>query len=156
MKDINIIMRAVDESLFSGAKVAHGLSHPVIRRQGGEYLLAVFAYFVTREDARNGTLARPAKWALVDLKTEEVVEVNNCDEKDFSSAKEGSYNMTAYSDGKPTREKVKEVYKLLDDFRTSYVEAKKNVDSLAEAYLEELFKIVPDEYRTFYKDISNI
>ncbi len=157
MKDISIIMRAVDERLFSGAKVAHGLSHPVIRRQNGEYQLAVFSYLVSRDNARNGTLSRPTKWALVDLKTEEVVEANSCEEKDFSdAAKEGSYNMTVYSNGKPTKEQVKDVYKLLDEFRAAYAEAKENVDSLVKAYLNELFKIVPDEYIAFYKDISNI
>lgn len=155
MKDLSAIMRAVDESLFAGAKVAHGLSHPVIRRQNGEYKLAVFAYYVTRDNARNGTLSRPSKWAVVDLKTEEIIEVNSCEEKDFTVADWGSsYNMTVYSKGKPTKEQVKEAYSLLDEFRASYAESADNADCLAEAYLKELFELVPDEYVVFYKDIS--
>lgn len=155
MKELGSIMRAVDESLFAGAKVAHGLSHPVLRCQNGEYKLAVFAYYVTRDNARNGTLSRPSKWAVVDLKTEEIVEVNSCKEKDFTVADwNSSYNMMVYSKGEPTKEQIKNAYILLDEFRAEYSNSSAKADCLAEAYLKELFGLIPDEYVRFYKDIS--
>lgn len=155
MKELDSIMRAVDESFFAGAKVAHGLSHPVLRRQNGEYKLAVFAYYVTHDNVKNSTLSRPSKWAVIDLKTDEIVEVNSCKEKDFTVADwDSSYNMTVYSKGKPTKEQVKNAYALLDEFRAEYSNSSAKADCLADAYLKELFELVPDEYVMFYKDIS--
>lgn len=158
MKSIMNCMREFDLAMFSGAKVPHGLSFPVIRYQDGRYVLAAFAFYMKPENIKNAKLSRPCKWLVADLITGEIETVYNCQEQDFSSEPiDGLYDMNTYLyNEKPTKEKVNQLYALIDDIRQECCPEEKNIDDSARKYLTNLLNVVPVEYGLFYEQLANI
>ncbi len=151
-------MKEFDFAMFSGAKVPHGLSFPIIRYQDGRYVLAVFAYYMKPDYLKNGKLPRPCKWLVADLVTGEVEAVYNCQEQDFSSEPiDGVYDMNTYlSNEKPAKEKVNQLYAMIDDIRQAYCAENKDEKEGVQEYLTNLLKVVPAEYGRFYEQLANI
>ena len=80
-EDILSIMQETENVLFNGAKIPHGISHPVIRIENGKYYLAAFAYVYNKTNLEEHTLYRPSRWITMDLESGETVEINVCEQK---------------------------------------------------------------------------
>ena len=157
MKDILSIMQETENVLFNGAKIPHGISHPVIRIENGKYYLAAFAYVYNKTNLEEHTLYRPSRWITMDLESGETVEINVCEQKDFSTAPfDKLYDLSDFEEVKVESEKIKELYAVLDDIRKAYIEEGANVLPDVIKYLGEICLITPKEYRRFYKELVNI
>ncbi len=157
MKALSAVMKDLDFSLFGGAKVPHGLSHPIVRYENGEFYFAVFAFGLSAEKVRTNQLGKPSKWALADLESGEIKFTFSCMEKDFSPASEDIlYDMSTFAGDRPTQKDVEKVYEQFEAIRSTYVSNKDAVLPLIKEYMEALSKVVPTAYFKFYKDLSNI
>lgn len=157
MRTLISIMEEIDQKVFSGTKISHGISHPVIRYEKGKYYLAVFAYLMRREYVENKTIERPCRWVLADLKSGEIENIISCDENDFSQAPKGMmYDMSVYAGNAPSENDVDNVYSMFESIRKKHIESDENIFPLAIGYLGALYKIVPKAYCRFYKELANI
>lgn len=80
---------------------------------------------------------------ICDLKTGEIIQRYSCSDNEFSDSK----HQKLYWDS---------IYALMDLIRHEYARCENLNKKLHKEYFERISCITPEEYRIFYKDLSNI
>lgn len=80
---------------------------------------------------------------ICDLKTGEIIQRYSCSDNEFSDSK----HQKLYWDS---------IYALMDLIRHEYARCENLNKKLYKEYFERISCITPEEYRIFYKDLSNI
>lgn len=152
VKELN---KKVQPAALHGAKVPHGVSNPVIRKEEGKYYIAYFVYTYERSNMASNMYPRPSEWILADIKTGDVVSVYECNEKDFSEQKfNRMYSLTDKNVKKPNEDYFTVMDNLFDTVRASIVFGNQMDMASYSAYLRDLLAITPEEYKIFYKELS--
>ena len=155
MITIHEVNKKVKPLLFSGAKIPHGISNPVIRKEEGEFVIAYFGYLYNKQNLLTNKYSRPVQWMLVDIETGELIKTYSCIKNDFS--KEPNDKMYSLDDPtvkKPTSEFFDVMDHLFDTVRASLIFGKAMDMESYKAYMNSLMAITPTEYRVFYKELS--
>ena len=153
----NEIMSIVDRDILNGEKTPHGLSNPVLFKDGDIVFLAVFVFFYNRVDYVKGMLNRPTFWALADISTGNIVSRFETKEKDFSDAPyEKKYNIRSNQAYDLSNEYYAKAYGLMDKVREHYLKCGEILSDCYRDYLKMVLANVPEDYQRFYKELSNI
>ena len=141
-----VVNSLIQKNILSGAKIPHSTSYPVIYKESNKYYLAVFVFFFSKEDIQEGKINRPSVWALVDIKTGEIIEERQTKDIDFSDA---SYDIKydVKTDAQyDTSKKYYDRSKIINDgkfYKEEY-----------QYYLNKIVANIPKEYQRFYYDLS--
>ncbi len=145
----------IQKNVLSGAKVPHSTSYPVIYQENGQYYLAVFVFFFTREDIESGAVDRPTMWAIADLETGEIIEERNTKDIDFSDAAyDVKYNVRADGPYDTSKKYYDDAFAILDSVRSKLITSKKLYRAEYQFYLDKIIANIPKEYQRFYRDLS--
>lgn len=141
--------------ILRDSKTSYSTSQPLIYFDKGKFYLAAFAFFYTKDNAKNGVVDRPIAWALADIETGEIIKKYETKEKDFSDA---SYNVK-YSlrpDGKYdlSTEYYNKAFEILDSVRKKIINGETFPKEEYKRYLKAILANVPKEYQRFYTDLS--
>jgi hypothetical protein len=152
------VFNGLQKNIMGGAKTPHGMSLPILRRTEEGYALAVFVFFFNAEEVGSGVLRRPAKWALADLETGEMIAEYNCSEHDFSSAPfEKLYNVSPMSITRPPiSDYCEKEFGLLDKVRSELIETGKLNTADYDLYLNMITQKIPEEYQRFFFELGNM
>lgn len=149
------IYQKIHPLALGGRKVPHGISNPVLRREGEQLYLAFFVYSYTREQLRKGTIGRPVSYILADITTGQLLREVSCSRADFSDAPADAVFSTANPNPKPDQAFYTRVYGMLDAVREEYLTAGTVNTPGYGAYLEQMLQAVPPSYHRFYRELSN-
>lgn len=157
LKPIRKIIDELNRLVVGGAKVLHGMSHPVIRKTADKhYAIAIFVLTYSKTDLDNELLPRPSKWILADVTTGEVIQENLCSALDFSEQSfEKMYSSKILHESPITRAYYDNMYNIFDTIRTVLFDTGSLDPKLYQEYMELLLKIIPQEYQIFYTELSN-
>lgn len=152
IKELN---KKVQSLALNGAKIPHGISNPVIRRENDKYYVAYFVYVYDRKNLATKQYPRPSEWILLDVATGDMVEINECVEKDFSEQDMSKlYSLVDPKVKKPDANYFAVMDNLFDTVRASVVFGKQLDMASYKAYFTKLLAITPAEYQVFYKDLT--
>lgn len=100
-------------------------------------------------------IKRPSSWALLDIKTGEIVENRTCSEYDFSNESfSNSYSITPDAEYDLSKKYLLSTWKLLDSVRYELI-VRKNVNTVIYYdYLARVLNNTPREYQIFYEELS--
>lgn len=151
----SVVVRNVQNNILGGKKVPHSISQPVLHFENGQYYLAVFVFFFNRNDIKKQKIKRPSSWALLDIKTGEIVENRTCSEYDFSNESfSNSYSITPDAEYDLSKKYLLSTWKLLDSVRYELI-VRKNVNTVIYYdYLARVLNNTPREYHFFYEELS--
>ena len=145
----------IQKNILDGAKTPHSTSYPVVYCENGEYYLACFVFFFTREDIEAGKVDRPTVWAIADIETGEIIEERETKDNDFSDAPyDVKYNVRADGVYDTSREYYDKAFKILDSVRSKIINDGKFYKGEYQYYLNMILANVPKEYQRFYTDLS--
>lgn len=151
------VFRAVRQHALDGRKTPHGVSNPVLRRDGGRVCLAFFVYLYGKANLDSLRMPRPSLWLLADVRTGEVLRRVPCAEEDFSGQPADKLYSAAYPDRPDaSAQRFEQLFRSLDEVRKQYCETG-SLDTAAYAeYLENMLTLVPPDYRVFYRELSAV
>ncbi len=150
--DVNAI---IQRSILDGQKVSHSTSYPVIYNEKGNYYLAVFVFFFSKEDIQEGKINRPSVWALVDIKTGEIIEERQTKDIDFSDASyDMKYDVKADTQYDTSKKYYDEAFAILDSCRSKIINDGKFYKGEYKYYIDKIVANIPKEYQRFYYDLS--
>lgn len=142
---------------LNGQKAPHSTAQPVLREQDGKIYFAAFVFFFNREEIQSAMVHRPELWILGDLRTGEVSQRYSCSVTDFSACDhEKLYNISPEGLGKIDDAYWFATYALMDLIRNEYLQYGVLRRDLYKKYLARICNATPEEYRVFYKELSNI
>lgn len=100
---------------------------------------------------------RPTMRIICDLKTGEIIQRYSCSDNEFSDSKHQKlYNISAKDVLPVSKHYWDSIYALMDLIRHEYARCENLNKKLYKEYFERISCITPEEYRIFYKDLSNI
>jgi len=142
---------------MSGIKVPHKVSLPVLRRTNDGYDLAAFVFLFSAEQLKKGEINRPSYWVTADISTGTIFNRYDCRKCDFSNETfDKKYSINETSEITLNGEFYNKLYALLDTVRKTVINDKRlNVEKYDE-YLSLILKTIPQSYRVFYKELSNV
>ena len=151
----SVVVQNVQNNILGGKKVPHSISQPVLHFEKGQYYLAVFVFFFDRNDIKKQEIKRPSRWALLDIRTGEIVENRTCSEYDFSNESfENSYSIMPDAEYDLSKKYLLSTWGLLDSVRYELI-ARENVNTVIYYdYLTRVLNNIPREYQIFYKELS--
>lgn len=150
--DVNKI---IQKNIMNGQKISHSTSYPVIHYENGNYYLAVFVFYFSREDIENGKVDRPTLWAIADIETGEIIEERQTKEVDFSDASyDIKYDIRTYAKYDTSKKYYDEAFAILDSCRSKIISDKKLYQVEYKYYLDKIVNNIPTEYQRFYYDMS--
>lgn len=147
----------LEKSILRGAKIPHGTSNPVFRIENGKYCIAAFVYTYNRRLRENKLVKRPAYWGIMNPRTGEIIECNDCHRKDFSSMELDKVcnleqeNWTAYSD-----DYNNQTIDIFNEVLRKYIATGEFDKSLNNEYMSRVIKMAPVDFRRLYGDLCNI
>ena len=148
------IMNDLQKTILDGQKIPHSISQPVVRNVDGRYYLAVFIFFFSKKDIEEKKISRPEMWALLNLVNGSIEHKYNCRTDDFCDENfKNRYSIITDSSSITSKNYLTEIWSLMDSVRLSCIEGKINQD-LYKAYLTEVLRTIPQEYRVFYNRLS--
>lgn len=150
------IVKKMNRRILGGTKTPHSNSFPVLRKEEGEIVIAIFTQMHTKEQLQMKVMQRPIYWCYADIGDGENFKGHYCKEVDFCSA---SFDRL-YPKKEPktvgTKEDVEDLYKRLDVIRKRYIDTK-ILDALSyQDFLAKLFAIIPSGQLNFYKELSKM
>lgn len=155
MLTIKEINQRVQSSVFSGAKVPHGVSNPVIHREEDTYYISYFVYVYDKKNIDTGEYQRPIQWILVDIKDGGIEKTYDCYVKDFSNQRfDKLYSLVDTSIKRPDNSYFDVMDNLFDTVRASIAFGGAIDEASYKAYLSSLMAITPSEYKIFYSELS--
>lgn len=155
MVKMDIINKQIQNNILGGAKTPHSTSYPVIHREKGEFYLAVFTFFYSREDIEAGMVERPTMWAIADIETGEIIEERLTKDKDFSDASyDIKYSVRADAQYDTSKKYYDEAFAILDSCRSKIINTGKFYPGEYKFYLDRIIANIPKEYQRFYQDLS--
>jgi len=155
MENLKTIMSQLNRQFLGGSKIPHGMSNPILRKQDGQYVIAVFFYTYKKEHLDAKRLPRPKYWMVADIETGKLIKENSCQDTDFSKQSfEELYSMEKPDLIKPTPEYFNELFKLFDEVRDSLIKTGTfNSDKYFE-YMNKMLALVPPSYHIFYSELG--
>ena len=150
-------MNRIRQNALNGQKTPHSTSQPVLRMYNGELCFAAFVFFYNKEQLQSAMVNRPTMWIICDLKTGEIIQRYSCSDSEFSDSKHQKlYNISAKDVLPVSKHYWDSVYALMDLIRHEYARRGNLNKKLYKEYFERISCTTPEEYRIFYKDLSNI
>lgn len=151
------VAATIRENALGGQKTPHGTSQPVLRLHDGKLCLASFVFFYNKEQLQSAMVKRPTMWVVGDLKTGEIFQRYLCSDNEFSDSEHQKfYNISTKNILLVSKLYWDSTYVLMDLIRDEYTSYGTLNKRLYKEYLERIYCTVPEEYRIFYKDLSNI
>lgn len=155
MEKSMVVNSLIQKNILSGAKISHSTSYPVIYKESNKYYLAVFVFFFSKEDIQEGKINRPSVWALVDIKTGEIIEEKQTKDIDFSDASyDIKYDVKADAQYDTSKKYYDEAFAILDSCRSKIINDGKFYKEEYQYYLTKIVANIPKEYQRFYYDLS--
>lgn len=149
------VFRAVSREAVQGRKLPHGVSHPVLRTWEGRLCLAFFVYFYQKKDLDDMAFPRPSAWLLADLRSGQITGRFSCAQQDFSrQPTDRRWSMKHPSRPNDADGLCRRLYAQLDSVRESCLEGRGLDRGAYDAYLENILRLVPPDYRVFYQELS--
>lgn len=143
------------KNIMGGVKTPHSTSQPVVYFQDGNYYLASFVFFYTKDDIENGKVDRPTMWAIVDIETGEIIKKYETKEKEFSDASyDVKYNVRTDGEYNTSKEYYDKAFSILDSVRSKIIGDGKFYKGEYQYYLNMILANIPKEYQRFYTDLS--
>lgn len=157
MKPLNKITQEVRKKVLKGAKIYHNTSFPVLRKEDNKFYLAVFVTFYAMEEVHLGTVERPTYWMLLDISTGDVVKEYFTRDVEFSDAPYRRYVITGNVEfAQVFNSYYDEAFDLLETCRDNILHSNTFNESVYNAYLKKILATVPNDYKRFYQDLSNV
>lgn len=151
------VMNRIRQNALNGQKTPHSTSRPVLRMYNGELCFAAFVFFYNKEQLQSAMVNRPTMWIIYDLKTGEIIQRYSCSDSEFSDSKHQKlYNISAKDVLPVSKHYWDSAYALMDLIRHEYARRGNLNKKLYKEYFERISCTTPEEYRIFYKDLSNI
>lgn len=149
------VNQGIRDTIFRQVESCHAVSHPVIRKVGDEYCLAVFVTRFTRDELMGNMIRRPDIWALADLETGKVQKIVRCTDEDFSDA---PAEEVLHFDDWPVRSEgdYERLFTRLDEVREELLDEHKLDAAAYDQYMEALLGSVPETLRRFYRSLSRV
>ena len=145
----------IQGEVFGGAKIPHGVSNPVIRKENDQYYVSYFVYTYDKKNIDTGEYRRPVQWIIVDVKTGDIVKTYDCKENDFSSQPfDKLYSLNDSSVKRPDENYFEVMDSLFDTVRASIAFGDTIDLASYKAYFSNLLAITPGEYKGFYRELS--
>lgn len=145
----------LQKNIFSGTKIPHSTSYPVIFKEGSKYYLSVFVFFFSKEDIEAGAVDRPTLWAVADIETGEIIEERDSKKIDFSDASyDVKYNVRADGQYDTSKKYYDEAFTILDSVRSKLISTGKLYRAEYQYYIDKIIANIPKEYQRFYRDLS--
>ena len=155
MVTIKELSGRIQEKIFDGAKIPHGISNPVIHKENDKYYIAYFVYTYDKKNIETGVYQRPIQWILADIKEGNIVYTYDCKNNDFSEQRfDKLYSLNDPIVKKPDDRYFEVMDRLFDTVRASIAFANSLDMASYKAYLNNLMAITPSEYRVFYRELS--
>ena len=147
----------LDSEIMEKIKTPHGLSLPVLRREGDNIYIAVFVFFYDKKDLDAGVLHRPVLWALADIETGALVKRYHCVENDFSESKLNLIlNVNEPVEADATDEYINILFDKFDKIREKLVETGDVDMDMYKDYFQRLQRTIPPSYQRFFDELNNI
>lgn len=151
------VMNHIRQNALNDQKTPHSISQPVLRMYNGKLCFAAFVFFYNKEQLQSAMVNRPTMWIICDLKTGEILQRYSCLDNEFSnSTHQKLYNISTKDILHVSKHYWNSVYALMDLIRHEYARCGSVNKKLYKEYFERIFCTTPNEYRIFYKDLSNI
>ena len=145
----------IQKSILGGSKVPHSTSYPVIHKEGGKYMLAVFTVFFTSEDIKDGKVSRPSMWAVADIKTGKIIEERQTKDAEFSGASyDVKYDIRSNDNYDTSNEYYDKAFAILDSCREKIISTGECDNAAYRSYLDKIVANIPKDYQRFYFDLS--
>lgn len=149
------ILSNIYNDILDGKKVPHQLSDPVIYCEDDIFYFAVFVYFFTSSDIKNGMIKRPTMWVLCDFENGKIIEKRYTKNKEFSDADyETKYSIIPDHPIVVSRKMHEEILDILDSVREKAIKTGILCMDDYKNYMDKLLETIPIGYQRFYKDLS--
>lgn len=169
---ITDILDRVDDTFFQYYNAFYA-SFPVIRKENGAYVIAVFAFDTEKnydEGMEGFYIQRPTAWLLTDLASGEILNVWDCRERDFTDF---AYKVKARPDpdlpenpnapwvkiskarsGK-NPEFTEKTLNLFEDMRSEVLSGGKLDTEKNQIYFDNITEGLEQEFKMYYYDLCN-
>ena len=150
------VNQKIRNALFNVDDELHAVSHPVIRKEEGQYGLAVFVTHFTKAQLWEDRIPRPYAWAMADLRTGALLGRYSCDQKDFSTRPLDDFCAMGKDDAICEQAFYEKMFRLLDKIRLDLLlNHRYNMDQYA-MYMDQLLNNVPSDLARYYSDLSAV
>jgi hypothetical protein len=148
------VNQGIRDTVFKRVDSCHAVSHPVIRKVGDDYYLAVFVTRFTRDELMGDKVHRPDIWVIADLETGKVLKIVHCADEDFSDV---PADEVLHLEDWPVRSEgdYERLFARLDEVREKLLTDKKMDGAAYKQYMEALLASVPETLRRFYRSLSS-
>jgi hypothetical protein len=100
---------------------------------------------------------RPSMWMVADCTTGEILEKYYCRDADFSTQSHDKlYCISSNNMPIDIKQHLETAYLIMDVIRSEYAENGRLREDLYDEYLTIIDNTTPDEYKIFYKELSNV
>lgn len=154
---ISEIYSKIQDAFPKEDDIMHKVSYPLIIKKNGKYLLSSFAFYFSIQDIRSCFMSRPTRWATADvIDGSDIVEYITAKD-DFSKAPYNvKYDMRQTSRHDTSEAYYNKAYAILDDVRMELFEKNTFNEEKYKEYFDMILENIPDGYKRFYEDLSNV
>lgn len=153
--DSKTINHNFQKNIMVGRKIPHSISQPVVFFENGNYYLAAFIFFYTKNDIENGKIDRPAMWVIADIETGDIIREYETKEREFSDAVyDVKYNIRADRTYDTSEEYYDRAFSLLDVVREKIIRNGEFCKEEYQQYLNMILANTPLSYQRFYINLS--
>ena len=133
---------------------ACGVSHPVITRYDGRYVLGFFITLLYAEAMNDGLFRRPEYVAYSDIASGDVLYLQDTRFEDFSDADYERRHDLSFEGSKLSGKYLEETFAYLDRVRLTLMTTGQLNEHDYKMYLKRITSNVPYSYRRFFHELS--
>lgn len=153
----NEINKSIQINAMGGVKTPHRVSLPVLRNIEDSYVIAAFVFLFNAEQLKKGEINRPLYWILADILDGEIYEKFNCKTIDFSKEPfDKLYYIKEPSKIQLNEDFYNRLFSKLDTVRSGLIQDQYLDKKTYDEYMTDILETLPQSYRVFYKELSNI
>ena len=154
------LQHVIDQQVFPGTFVFHGISRPVIRKIDNRYCIAMFVTLFNMQSFVDGLFDRPDYWISADIETGKLIWVYQCNmdqaEEFCDSIYARRYDLRDVSDKRFNDKYFDNAYDMLDEVRSKIISTGELDELLYKLYMKRILSACPLPYRKFFRDLSGL